>query len=384
MLIVRGTKKLRDRIKTRPAEEGVVSTTALGDWFATALFWRPQVALLVNERTFVPVFMPLAPAATLLDRTPEAIATVLRRHGAAESVVAAELDAMSDNRIAPTNSRSVVGVMTDIAFHGEIRYVSRINDLVELSLDLARMPVGPLRTRTGAPDRELAAVLGHDLIRVAAHPIAPPTTSPQAGSGVVYQIKVTLLDTKPPIWRRILVAGASTLDQLHESIQAAFGWWNFHLHEFEVEGTRYGIPDPDSDYGPPTQDERRTRLDTIANPGSSFHYTYDFGDSWEHKIVVEKVLDASSVTTVPACIDGRRACPPEDCGGTWGYRDLLAILADPTHPQARRTRRVGRGHGSRQARPRSVRSSGLRRAPAERPPHFLRRLKRNSSTAEPP
>lgn len=91
MLVVRGTKKLRDRVRVPVAGDEPASTTVLGDWFATALFWKPQVALLVNQRTFVPVFMPLAPAATLLDRAPDAIAAVLRRHGADGAFIDAEL-----------------------------------------------------------------------------------------------------------------------------------------------------------------------------------------------------------------------------------------------------------------------------------------------------
>ena len=150
----------------------------------------------------------------------------------------------------------------------------------------------------------------------------------------MYQLKITLLDTKPPIWRRVLVDGRSPLDQLHDVIQAAFGWWNYHLHEFEVARTRYGVPDPDDDWDPP-RDERRTRLDAIASEGSAFRYTYDFGDGWDHRIVVEKVLAPTTDTAVPACTGGRRACPPEDCGGTGGYRELLAILADPEHPEHR-------------------------------------------------
>ena len=141
----------------------------------------------------------------------------------------------------------------------------------------------------------------------------------------------------------MLVDGSSTLDHVHEVIQAAFGWWNYQLHEFEVGRTRYGVPDPDEDWGEPRRDERRTCLDAIASEGSTFRYTYDFGDGWEHRVVVEKVLPASSVATVPACIDGRRACPPEDCGGTWGYRELLEILADPSHPEHdERTEWLGR------------------------------------------
>jgi hypothetical protein len=93
------------------------------------------------------------------------------------------------------------------------------------------------------------------------------------------------------------------------------------------------VPDPDDDFGIPAHDERVTRLDSIAVAGSKIAYTYDFGDDWRHEIVVEKVLPADEVATVPACIGGRRACPPEDCGGPWGYRELLEVLADPTHPE---------------------------------------------------
>jgi Plasmid pRiA4b ORF-3-like protein len=335
VLVLRGTKKLRDRVKGEPAADGEESTTALGDWFANALFWRTQVALLVNRRTLLPVFMELAPAATLLDRAPAAIEAVLRRHGVDEPFLAAERKAMSEARIAPTNDRRVLGAMNEFAFHGEWLWKEGQHDLEAISLRLSSLIVGKLAE--GSPDRALAAVLGgtEPSAKVIAFPSerTAPAASPRAhAASDVFQLKVTLLDTKPPIWRRVLVDGASTLDHLHEVIQAAFGWWNYHLHEFEVGRTRYGVPDPDEDWGEPPRDERRTRLDAIAGEGSSFQYTYDFGDSWDHKITVEKVLPAD-VATVPACIDGRRACPPEDCGGTWGYRDLLEILADPAHAE---------------------------------------------------
>lgn len=321
MLVVRGTKKLRDRVKAAPAG-GDGSTTALGDWFATALFWRPQVALLVNQRTLLPAFVELAPAATLLDRVPAAIEAVLRRHGVDDAFLAAERDAMSEVRIGPTNDRSVVGVMNELAFHGELRWKDGLRDLEALSVDMARLPLGPLRHRTGSPDRELAEIAGSP----------GPLANASAEGGSVYQLKVTLLDTKPPIWRRVLVDGGRTLDHLHEVIQAAFGWWNYHLHEFEDGKARYGVPDPDEDWDPP-RDERRTRLDAIAGKGTSLRYTYDFGDGWDHRVVVEKVLPPTAVTVVPACTDGRRACPPEDCGGPWGYRELLAILGDRSHAE---------------------------------------------------
>jgi hypothetical protein len=336
VLVVRGTKKLRDRVKSAHVVDGEESTTALGDWFANALFWRPQVALLVNSRTLLPVFMELAPAATLLDRAPAAIEAVLRRHGVDETFSAAERKAMSEVRIGPTNDRRVVGVMNEFAFHGEWLWKEGQRDLEELSFRMSSLIIGKLDE--GSPDRALAAFVGGagPLAEVIAFPgeRTVPAPSPRApATGNVFQLEVTLLDTEPPIWRRVLVEGASTLDHLHEVIQAAFGWWNCHLHEFEVGRTRCGVPDPDEYWGDPPRDERRTRLDAIVGTGSSFRYTYDFGDGWDHRVVVERVLPHDTATTVPACIDGRRACPPEDCGGTWGYRELLEILADPTHSE---------------------------------------------------
>lgn len=281
--------------------------------------------------------MELAPAATLLDRAPAAIEAVLRRHGVDDGFLGAECKAMREVRIAPTNDRSVLGVMNEFAFHGEWLLKEGLRDLEALSLRMASLVVG--RLSEGAPDRELAAVAGRTeqlgaVIPFPGQPaLAEPAPKPRARGGTVFQLKVTLLDTRPPIWRRVLVDGRSTLDHLHEVIQAAFGWWNYHLHEFEVGPARYGVPDPDEDWGERPKDERRTRLDAIAGEGASFRYTYDFGDGWDHRVVVEKVLPRDTVATVPACIDGRRACPPEDCGGTWGYRELLEILADPAHPE---------------------------------------------------
>ncbi|MCZ7628945.1 MAG: plasmid pRiA4b ORF-3 family protein [Microthrixaceae bacterium] len=99
---------------------------------------------------------------------------------------------------------------------------------------------------------------------------ATPPVQRSATAGSVFQLKVTLLGTKPPIWRRILVDGSSSLGELHEVIQAAFGWWNCHLHDFEIGRTRYCVPDPDWDFGPPAVDERTTSLHDVATEGTSF------------------------------------------------------------------------------------------------------------------
>lgn len=330
MLIIRGTKKLRDRMKQAPAASiDDESTTALGDWFATALFWKPQAALLVNTRTMIPVFTPLAPAGKLLDRASDAIAEVLRAHGVPGAKITAELAEMSEVRIAPTNNRQMTGVMNEFAFQGEGVWGPHDPDLFAMSMRLSELILGPLMDRHGTPADELAAFFATDA-DVVALPIANRPT--QTTTRRVHQLKVTLRGSKPPIWRRVLVDGGETLAHLHTVIQAAFGWWNYHLHDFDIDGVRYGVPDEDD--WTPVKDERRVSIDQAIGGGArKIRYLYDFGDNWDHDIVVENTSSASEVATIPDGIDGRRACPPEDCGGLWGYRDLLDILADPTHPE---------------------------------------------------
>ncbi len=155
MLVVRGTKKLRDRVKA-PVSGEATSTGLLGDWFATALFWRPQVALVVNARTYLPLFMPLAPAPKLLDRLPGEITRVLDLHGFDQTAIDAELAHMADVALAPTNDRSVVGVMNEFAFLGEHFFDG---DLTSLTIRMAETPVGPLRSTHRFPDRALSALL---------------------------------------------------------------------------------------------------------------------------------------------------------------------------------------------------------------------------------
>lgn len=149
----------------------------------------------------------------------------------------------------------------------------------------------------------------------------------------VYQIKVTLLETADPVvWRRLLVAAGTPLDRLHRVVQAAMGWQNCHLHSFTADGAVYGRPDPELGF----RDEKAVRLaDVMAEEGSRIGYTYDFGDDWEHELTVEKVLAAREDLRYPICVDGRGACPPEDCGGVSGYDGLREVLADPAHPEHR-------------------------------------------------
>ena len=151
-------------------------------------------------------------------------------------------------------------------------------------------------------------------------------------AGRVFQLKATIVGSKPPVWRRVLVAESASLLDLHEVLQGAFGWYDCHLHEFEIDGVRYGTDDGEG-WGPPPKSERRTRLGTVARQGTAIRYVYDFGDDWVHRVVVEKVLQADPRTSYPCCIAGKRACPPEDCGGVWGYQEFLAAISDADHPE---------------------------------------------------
>ncbi len=181
---------------------------------------------------------------------------------------------------------------------------------------------------------DLPGLLGPDLLELDEPEPAPRRLRRRASRASdkapasVYQLKITLRDSKPPIWRRILVPGNIRLDALHDVIQAAMGWTNSHLHAFERYGEQFGPPMDDQEM----QDENRTRLNEIApDEGRKFVYNYDFGDSWDHTILVEKILPPAPEMDLPVCLTGRRACPPEDCGGVGGYANLIEIMQNPKH-----------------------------------------------------
>lgn len=152
----------------------------------------------------------------------------------------------------------------------------------------------------------------------------------------IYQLKVELKGAKPPIWRRVLVPNDINLEKLHEVIQDSMGWYNCHLHHFFDGKKYYQIPFDDDDgfWGEPPLDERKYKLSKfLKKEKQTLIYEYDFGDGWEHKIILEKILPFDLETKLPTCTKGKRACPPEDCGGIWGYENLLEIISDPTNPE---------------------------------------------------
>ena len=149
-------------------------------------------------------------------------------------------------------------------------------------------------------------------------------------ASTVHRLKITLREIRPPIWRRLAAPSDISLSDLHEHIQTAMGWFDFHLHDFQIGRTTYGIDDGEA-WGDPPEDESTVTLADVAPEGTSFIYTYDLGDDWRHQITVEAVGSPDPKVSYPVCLGGRRACPPEDCGGVPGYLELLAVLADPHH-----------------------------------------------------
>ena len=153
----------------------------------------------------------------------------------------------------------------------------------------------------------------------------------------IYQMKVTLQHVRPPVWRRIQISGDVSLHRLHLALQTTTGWSNSHLYSFEIGDTAFSVHDPDNPWGIPMKDAKKARLGgLIRNEGLRLRYLYDFGDGWEHEVLVEKMLPAVPPLQYPVCLAGKRRCPPEDCGGPWGYADFLKAIRDRKHPEHKR------------------------------------------------
>jgi hypothetical protein len=177
-------------------------------------------------------------------------------------------------------------------------------------------PPGP-----GAVQLARAALHGRDAVD---QPLAPGQ-APAANDGAI-GLTVTLRDTEPPVWRRLVVPTSLSLWQLHEVLQTAMGWRDYHLHLFEIADVSYGdVEDFPGELG----DEATFTVGEAAGAADLWRYEYDFGDGWDHDIRVGERLAPSA----PRCLDGARACPPEDCGGPSGYEHLLVVLADPSHAE---------------------------------------------------
>jgi len=156
---------------------------------------------------------------------------------------------------------------------------------------------------------------------------------PQAPRAM-YQLKIVLLGSKPSIWRRILVPGQVKLSRLHDILQIVMGWTNSHLHQFHAESGIYCLNVEDNFGDLEKHDERRFSVaDVVPREKTWFIYEYDFGDGWEHEVRVEKILPGEIGERTASCLQGKNACPPEDCGGIPGYYRILEITGNPQHSE---------------------------------------------------
>lgn len=156
----------------------------------------------------------------------------------------------------------------------------------------------------------------------------------EANQTKILQLKITLKYIRPPIWRRIQVRRDVTLAALHRVLQIAMGWYDSHSHQFRTGKTYYGTPDIDALCELNIKDDSKTQIGRVlTKPKQKLIYEYDFGDGWEHEIVLEKVLTPDPAVAYPRCLAGARACPPEDCGGAGGYANFLAAIRDPDHKE---------------------------------------------------
>lgn len=152
---------------------------------------------------------------------------------------------------------------------------------------------------------------------------------PRFNSRSVFQLRIYLRDIEPDIWRRVLVPGSLTLAKLHPVIQGAFDWDDYHLHEFEIYGKRYGLPENDWDDEEELLDTEEWRLHQLLKVRDHFTYLYDFGDHWVHDIEVEGAENVSRTLKKAVCLDGARSRPPEDVGGVSGFEHFLEVMSNP-------------------------------------------------------
>jgi hypothetical protein len=226
----------------------------------------------------------------------------------------------------------------DVASTNPRTFPLTVNDLAVICFALSEAMLGSGRdgVRLMRVAGKLALVLADCLNGNAARKTKPPAGESRPGKrkDTLYQLRITLQEVQPPVWRRIQVKDCS-LARLHRIIQVAVGWEDYHLYSFEIEGTEYGDPElvqPDLEM----EDACATWLgEIVPEDGGRFRfvYNYDFGDNWRHEVLFEGHPPVEKGVRYPLCIEGERACPPEDVGGISGYEGYLAVMADPDDEQ---------------------------------------------------
>ena len=211
-----------------------------------------------------------------------------------------------------------------------------LHKLVEKTGNAAMFESGVDKKRLMAVQGNVIKFIG-DEDSEAFSPFSPKSNQRQPiKSDLLYQFKISLMDIKPVIWRRIQIPDC-TLGNFHEFIQAAFGRTNSHLHQFTINGVWYSQPAPSGYvFEMEFEDETRRILSKLLPDSANrtlWLYEYDFGDGWQHEVLFEGCPSMDPSVSYPPCIEGERACPPEDCGGPWAFAPYLKALANPTHKE---------------------------------------------------
>lgn len=344
------------------------SSGFLGPWHANLIrIERRKCILFTNDRT---LYSFLVPGVKKKDDFHDLFLVNLNSNLAVEGLGQGErlkaLAEYSDIAIVPTMSRSVLGSMNDLA--GQVEFlIHRAGglekaDMLRVNMILNRVPMGALKYKYAiekvcelfgrtAAVRELTNPFtmtyaerssGLNEIGAASRTRGNRTKPGPHGKNIfnkVFQFKVTLNEIKPSIWRRILVPETYTFWNLHVAIQDSMGWLDYHLHEFEIvnpsTGEKEHIGIPPEDYfedDPEVFPGWKKNIRAYFTPDNAqAAYRYDFGDNWQHEVVLEKIEPRAAGVSYPVCTGGERSGPPEDCGGTHGYAEFLEIIMDPSH-----------------------------------------------------
>lgn len=332
MLLLRCTAKLRKEMGLKEAGlyDGEAPGSPLDTWYANLLRISRRKCVLFTHAESLFSFLTFDASKARLKNLDsvfrEGLQEAMTREGFTPSVISQLMGRYKDAWYARTDSRKVLGSMNDLASLFKYHILSDgadYNNLPATILRLNRVPFSPLAGRYAI--EEFSGLLGIDRKINIEELFAVP-------SGSVYQLKVTLQESEPAIWRRLLVQD-TTLDRLSDFLIAAMGWMGGHLHLFMAGGKHYSIPDPewnDQDM----IDESTVKLsDIVSVKQRSFIYEYDLGDSWQHEVLVENIGPPEPGRRYPICLDGSLACPPEDVGGIGGFYEFLEAIGDPDHPE---------------------------------------------------
>lgn len=323
--------------------DGEVPGSSLDTWYANLLrISRRKCVLFTHAESLFSFLTFDANRARLKDMDVvfrEGLEEAMRNEGFDAPVISQLLSRYEDVRYAKTDSRKVLGSMNDLASKYKHYFLIRGGtencDLPAAILKMNRVPFSPLGGRYAI--EKFSGLLGIERRISIEELLSTPwsggvNAGPNPDLGAVYQIMVTLRESEPAIWRRLLVQD-TTLDRLSDYLIAAMGWMGGHLHIFMAGGKRYSIPDPEW-YDEDLMDEGAAKLsDIVSVKHRSFIYEYDLGDSWQHEVLIENIGPPEPGRRYPICLEGGLACPPEDVGGIGGFYEFLEAIGDPDHPE---------------------------------------------------